>query len=180
MGNFIALLRGINVSGQKQIKMVDLKALFEVLGFSNVQTYIQSGNVIFSYNDSQTKNLEKLIEKKILGEYGFQVPAIVLKSEEWNTILHSNPFLKERENETEKLYLTILSDIPLPENLKQLPVDEFAPDTFVIDGKKIYLYLPNGYGRTKLNNNYFENKLKVTATTRNWKTVKKLSEFFNE
>ena len=180
MGNFIALLRGINVSGQKQIKMADLKTSFEVLGSSNVQTYIQSGNVVFSYNNSQTKNLEKLIEKKILEDYGFQVPTIVLKSEEWNTIMHSNPFLKESGNKTEKLYLTILSEEPSDENLKQLHRDEFAPDAFVIDGKNIYLYLPNGYGRTKLNNNYFENKLKVTATTRNWKTVKKLSEFIHE
>ncbi len=180
MENFIALLRGINVSSQKQIKMVNLKTSFEVLGFSKVQTYIQSGNVVFSYNNSQPKDLEKLIEKKILDEYGFQVPTIVLKSEEWNSILNSNPFLKEKDNEIEKLYLTILSEEPSSENLKKLERLDFDPEAFIIDGKKIYLYLPNGYGRTKLNNNYFENKLKVSATTRNWKTAKKLSEFYQE
>jgi len=180
MENFIALLRGINVSGQKQIKMANLKTSFEVLGFTNVQTYIQSGNVIFSSNNSQTKDLKKLIEKKILDEYGFQVPIILLRSEEWNTIMNTNPFLKEKENELEKLYLTILSEEPSSDNLKKLDGVDFSPDAFILKDKIIYLYVPNGYGRTKLNNNFFENKLKVSATTRNWKTVKKLSEFSRE
>lgn len=180
MENFIALLRGINVSGQKQIKMADLKTSFEALGFSKVQTYIQSGNVVFISKNSQTDELEKLIGKKILDEYGFQVPVIVIRSDEWKTIMKNNPFLGTKENESEKLYLTVLSEVPSAEDLKKLGGLDSGHDTYKIEGKNIYLYVPGGYGRTRINNNYFENKLKVSATTRNWKTVKKLSELCGE
>ncbi len=177
---FIALLRGINVSGQKKILMSDLKILFENLSFSDVKTYIQSGNVIFSTEESDTKLMEKKIEEKILAQYGFQIPVLVLTTDEIKNALDNNPFLKNTETLSDKddprLYFTFLSEIPNVEHVKKIDVALFAPDTFTLLDKTIFMKVENGYGNTKLSNNFFETKLKVKATTRNLKTLQMISQ----
>jgi uncharacterized protein (DUF1697 family) len=174
MKYFIALLRGINVSGQKQIKMAELKTLFENIGFKNVETYIQSGNVIFASKEKSIKKLEDKISSGIKNKFGFDVQVIVIISSEIEYILKTNPFLKKKD--ADKLYVTFLSIIPSVENVEKLNSVNYLPEEYVIDGRYIYLFFTNGYGRAKLNNNYFENKLKVFCTTRNWKTVVALSD----
>lgn len=176
MEKYIALLRGINVSGQMQIKMAELKLLFESLGLNNVQTYIQSGNVVFSGLAKQAAEIQKLISNKITEVYDFEVPVLVLKANDFEKVLNSNPYLQDTHVKSENLYVTLLAEDPTPENLIKLEHVDFNPDQFIIEGRNIYLNISGGYGRTKLNNNFFENKLKVTATTRNWKTIQKLSE----
>lgn len=180
MQTYISILRGINVSGQKKILMSDLKGLYESLKFKNVITYIQSGNVIFSANDkSSDTELSKKIEKAIIKKYDFSVPVIIRSIEEIERVLNNNPFLKQQNIDTERLYVTFLSAIPENDHLLKLKDIDFSPDKFIIKEKEIFLFVPNGYGETKINNNFFENKLKVTATTRNWKTVNKLAEIAN-
>lgn len=176
MKKFIALLRGINVSGQKKIKMSELKLLFEEIGFRNVETYIQSGNVIFSSKENSGKILEAKISSGIKRKFGFDVQVIVINSNEIKYILKTNPFIKKKKD-AEKLYVTFLSKIPSDENIEKLYLIDYLPEEYVIDGRYIYLFVPNGYGRAKLNNNFFEDKLKVFGSTRNWKTVMALSEF---
>jgi len=175
MKKFIALLRGINVSGQKKIKMTVLKSLFELAGFQDVTTYIQSGNVIFSSNEESGERLAKKISTEIKRKFGFEVQVIILTPKEIEYTLKNNPFIK-RKKESERLYVTFLSGIPPKENIQKLNSLNYSPEEYKIDGKLIYLFLPNGAGKAKLNNNLFENKLKVDGTTRNWKTVKTLSE----
>jgi len=175
MKKFVALLRGINVSGQKQIKMPDLKTLSEDLGFTKVQTYIQSGNVIFSAKEKSSKRLEDKTSSAIKSKFGFDVPVIVVTPEEIEYVIQNNPFLK-KEKESERLYVTFLSENPLAENMKKLSAVNYSPEEYIIDGRYVYLFVPNGYGKAKLNNNLLENKLKVFGTTRNWKTVNKLFE----
>lgn len=175
MNKFTALLRGINVSGQKQIKMAELKSLFEDLGFKDVETYIQSGNVIFSSKEKSIEKIEEKISSSLKKKFGFEAETIVVTSEEIESVLDKNPFLK-RKTDFEKLYVTFLSEIPNEEYLIKLEASDYSPEQFIIVGKIIYLSLPNGYGRTKLNNNFFEKKLNVSATTRNLKTVKALHE----
>lgn len=173
---YIALLRGINVSGQKLIKMTDLKALFETLNFYDVKTYIQSGNVIFRINDKRSKdNLAEEIEQAIQKQYSFHSSVILRTLEEWQTIIHENPFLKEIDSDSNSLYLIVLKAKPVAELIAKLEKvkTEFS-DNFVISGEEIYLNCKNGYGKTKLNNNFFESKLKTAATTRNLKTVYQL------
>ncbi len=176
---YIALLRGINVSGQKKILMSDLKIMFENLGFSNVKTYIQSGNVIFSSEETNTGEIAKKIEEKIKVQYGFDVPVLILTGEEIKNALAINPYLKEVEIlETQNLarfYVTFLSEVSEQKHLDKIDASLYAPDRFTIMGKNIYLHVVNGYGETKLSNNFFESKLKVKATTRNWKTVQTLN-----
>jgi len=161
----IALLRGINISGQKKIAMNDLKKVFESLKLKNVQTYIQSGNVLFEGTiDAKT------IEKKIQEVFGFQVTVFLRSKEELRKVIAKNPFAGKDPN---YLYVTFLSDTP-----KETPeITKDKAEEFIISGKEVYLYCPKGYGRTKLNNNLFERKLKLQATTRNWKTINKLVNF---
>jgi uncharacterized protein (DUF1697 family) len=173
MSKFIALLRGINVSGQKQIKMSDLKTLFEATGFQDVKTYIQSGNVIFSAKEKSKRKLGNKSSLAIKSKYGFDVRVIVITPDEIECVLKNNPFFKNKKD-AEKLYVIFLSENPLVENIKKLNAINYSPEEYVIDGRYIYLFVPNGYGKAKLNNNLFENKLKVFGTTRNWNTVNKL------
>lgn len=175
MKTYVTILRGINVSGHNMIKMADLKKMFETLPFENVQTYIQSGNIVFNAKPENDQNLEKLIHDTIQKTFSFSVPVIVLEEKELKNVQQNNPFLTERNEDAAKLHVTFLDAIPgidLVDKLKEKA--NFLPDEWILDEKAIYLFCPNGYGKTKLNNNFFENKLKVTATTRNWKTVNEL------
>jgi len=175
MKRFIALLRGINVSGQKKIKMSELKSLFEDIGFQDVETYIQSGNVIFSSKENIKSKLESKIAKAIIKQWGFDVQIFILDPGDIDYVLKTNPFIK-KEKGIERLYVTFLSDKPTKENIQKLNSIESSPDEYQIDKNLVYLFLPNGAGKTKLSNNFFENKLKLVGTTRNWKTIKALSE----
>lgn len=175
MQTFIAILRGINVSGQKKILMADLKILFEELQFREVQTYIQSGNVAFkSASKLSDIKLADKIEKAIFKKYNFEVPVITRTKEEMEKIIATNPFVKKKNIDPKKLHVTFLSELPKKENVESVNKADFSPDEFIIEGKEIYLHIPESYGETKLSNKFFENKLKVTATTRNWNTVNKL------
>lgn len=175
MKTYITILRGINVSGHNMIKMVDLKKMFETLPFENVRTYIQSGNIVFDAKPGNDQDLEKQIHDTIQKMFSFSIPVIVLDEKELKKVQQDNPFLTGRNEDVTKLHVTFLDASPnnnLVEKLKEKA--QFLPDEWIMDGKAIYLFCPNGYGKTKLNNNFFENKLKVTATTRNWKTVNEL------
>jgi uncharacterized protein (DUF1697 family) len=173
---YIALLRGINVAGQKSIKMADLKNLFEAIGFKNVKTYVQSGNVVFDYEETDIIDLTNKIEEKINETYGFLVKTIILTKDELENIIINNPLVEESDIEVEKLHVTLLSDIPELIKVLSLDVKKEENEKYIIISRSVYLYCPNGYGRTKLTNNVFERKLKTTATTRNWKTMNCLLE----
>lgn len=174
METYIAILRGINVSGQKIIKMAALKDAFEASGFRNVLTYIQSGNIIFRSEGKKEDVLALKIRKLITDKFGFEVPVIIRRSTDLAGIITSNPFLKEKGIREDKLHVTFLSEVLENKRKQELEKISFGNELFFISGKEIYLYCPNGYGNTKLSNNFFENKLKLTATTRNWATVNKL------
>ena len=176
MKTYIALLRGINVSGQKKIKMAELKTLFEALLFTDVQTYIQSGNVIFMHDNAHPEGLERSIRQKILEKYGFEVAVTVLSPSELRGAIAGNPFLKDPSIDLKRIYVTFLASRPLPEHIETLGSLDYSPEAYMLDGKVLYFFSPHGYGKAKLNNNYIENKLKLSATTRNWKTVNTLME----
>lgn len=176
MEKYISILRGINVGGQRKIPMADLKSLYEDLGFKEVITYIQSGNVIFESNKISVKVLEQMIEKKINETFNLIVPVVIRQIREMKNILTINPFVKMKGIDIDKLHITFLDEIPGQEVLININKYDYSPDKFIIKEKEVFLYCPGGYGKTKLSNNFFENKLKLKATTRNWKTVNKLVE----
>lgn len=175
MQTYIALLRGINVSGQKLIKMADLKKHLAELKFENVTTYIQSGNIIFNSKISDKNKLVKQISKNINEHYGFNVEVLVKTPEELEYVLLNNSFIKQNKD-PKRNYLTFLFSEPSKEIIEKLSTINHFPEEFIIDGNNIFFYSPNGYGNAKMNNNYFEKKLNVNATTRNWQTVNKLFE----
>ncbi len=177
METYISLLRGINVSGQKKIQMSSLKALYEALEFKGVITYIQSGNVIFRVRKKASQqDLSKRIEEKIREKYGFDVPVVIRTLGEMKKTLSVNPFLDKKGIDTERLYVTFLLEMPTQADRKSIEKFDCLPDKFIIVDKEVYLQCPHGYGKSKISNNFFENKLKITATTRNWKTVNTLVE----
>ena len=174
---YISILRGINVSGQKKIIMSDLKILYEHLGFLNITTYIQSGNVVFENTSKNIQDIKKAIETAIEKKYNFIVPVNVRRAEDYRTILNNLPFKNiDIEQEGTKILITFLSETPEESNIIKLQEHVIAPEKLILDNQVIYLHCPNGYGKTKLSNGFIENKLKVTATTRNIKTVIKLCE----
>jgi uncharacterized protein (DUF1697 family) len=177
METYISLLRGINVSGQKRIQMSALKALYEELKLKGIITYIQSGNVIFRASKNVSRQeLSKSIEEKIREKYDFDVPVIIRTLAEMKKTLSLNPFLNKKGIDTERLYVTFLVETPKQADRKSIERFDCSPDKFIIIDKEVFLQCPLGYGKSKISNNLFENKLKVTATTRNWKTVNTLVE----
>lgn len=175
MKTYIAILRGINVSGYKIIKMDALRASFADLGFVNVKTYVQSGNVIFDTNNAPT-GLPAKIERKILEEFGFEVPVLTKTAGELADIIRQNPLVKDKAIDPSKLHVTFLSDDPPKNALQLLQPLAGGAEQVGIAGRAVYLYCPNGYGNTKLTNTAVERKLSCSATTRNWKTTKILLE----
>lgn len=170
----MALIRGINVSGQKKIKMADLREYLKELGYSNTRTYIQSGNVVFETTPKEPKELESEIEALIEKKYDFHAPVIIRDVRELEEVLHNCPF--SAKEDLSKISYSFLKKSPSPEALARLDNVDFSPEKFRILEKTIYLFLPNGAGRAKLTNNFFESKLKITATSRNRKTLCKLIE----
>jgi len=179
MQTHIALLRGINVSGHKKIKMANLKASLEALSLSDVITYIQSGNIIFKSEETSISKLEHRIHEKILDDFGFEVPVLIKTPQELIHALNNNPFEKDISKDQKLLCVVFLKENPQPENIKRLKEVDYSPEEYVLKDKIIYLYAANGFGNAKMSNNFFENKLKVKATTRNWKTTNKLLEIAN-
>ncbi|MFC5048174.1 DUF1697 domain-containing protein [Aquimarina hainanensis] len=171
---YVALLRGINVSGQKKIKMIDLTSLLEEIGLSEIQTYIQSGNVIFETNRYKKEEISTVISHEIKKRYGFDVPVLVLDIEELKRIRNANPFQYEEEDLGKKVYVTFLEKKVAAAEETVLRSVAREEEKIVAGERVVYLYIPNGYGKTKLNNAFFEKKLMCNATTRNLRTVEKL------
>lgn len=174
MKTYIAFLRGINVSGQKMIKMAALQEMFNALNLKNVKTYIQSGNVIFQYKGDDLTTLQKKIEKKIKETFGFDVPVILVPADSIEGVLKNNPFIKKKACDFEKLYFIFFNGNIDKAGLEKISQGSYGTDEFSIKGNVIYLHLPNNYGNTKLNNNFFESKLKIIASARNLKTLNAL------
>ena len=173
MSTHIAILRGINVAGARKLPMKELKELFEKLKCGNVRTYIQSGNVVFEcakLNAAFTAKVEAAIKKR----YDYDVPVLVRSLEEMKLVTTANPYLKRKGIGFDKLHVTFLADEPNKSDVEKIAGTTFANDSFELIGYEVYVHCPDGYGNPKLNNTWFENRLKVSATTRNWRTVHEL------
>ncbi len=171
----VALLRGINVGGKNKLPMKDLAAMFTDAGFSDVRTYIQSGNVLFRGDPELQKEIPSLISASISDRFGLQIPVVTRTAHEFRAIVEANPFANHTD-EPNKLHVAFLSDLPNPANVAALDPDRSPPDKFAAVGCEVYLHCPNGMARTKLTNAYFDSTLAATSTMRNWKTVLKLHD----
>ncbi|PIB34099.1 hypothetical protein BFP72_00990 [Reichenbachiella sp. 5M10] len=174
MKKYVALLRGINVSGQKKIKMAELKAALEAAGLQAVQTYIQSGNVVFESEQSAAA-CSTCIEQVIREQWAYEVPTLVVEQERLPGIISDNPYV-ERGEETRKLYFCFLYEQPSSDRIQVLADADLKGDEYVLRGDVLYLCYHQGAGKTKMDNKFVESKLQVSATSRNWNTTCKLSE----
>lgn len=159
------------MSGQKKVPMNELRNVLSTLGLHNFQTYIQSGNVIFQSENSNKIFLQNTIQSAIKNHFGFEVPAVVKTRVDLLDIVDSCPFDNDKK---ENSYFVVLHRSP-KEDLKEAVSEiQLKNETFLVTNTCVYLYCSNGYGNAKGNNNFFEKHLKVTATTRNYKTMLKL------
>ncbi|MFZ3278605.1 MAG: DUF1697 domain-containing protein [Candidatus Sulfotelmatobacter sp.] len=173
---YISMLRGINVGGNKRIKMEKLRDSFEALGFEQVKTYIQSGNVVFKAGTISASGLSKKIEGRILSDFDFSVSVISRTANEIANTIKNNPFVNQPGIDPEKLHVAFLSEAPAPSALNKLAQLTLKPDQSRCLGKEVYLYFPNGVSGSSLWKHPLDGVLSVSATTRNWKTVNSLHQ----
>jgi uncharacterized protein (DUF1697 family) len=167
---YLALLRGINVGGKNKLPMKDLIAMFVAAGCDDVRAYIQSGNVIFNAEPNVVATLPGVISGRIAEHSGYQVPLILRTAEEMGAIVRHNPFIAAGAEEN-TLHVLFLAESPSADRISSLDPDRSPPDEFIVRRQEVYLCLPNGAGRTKLTNAYFDTKLATVSTGRNWRTV---------
>lgn len=174
MSTFISMLRAINVGGQKMMRMEALQEIYAELGFNNVRTYVQSGNVIFECAEQDLLELNKRIEAQIEKACEYSVHVFIREPNDLRHVLTGNPFLNGRHEDPSKLHVTFLYQTPSEIALSKLLSPSETNDEFKLGEQAIYLFCPNGYGKTKLSNSFFERKLGIPVTTRNWNTVNAL------
>ncbi|MDP4827442.1 MAG: DUF1697 domain-containing protein, partial [Flavobacteriales bacterium] len=172
MNNQIVLLRGINVSGQKKIAMADLRMWLSELDVTNVQTYIQSGNIVLS-SELENKRLSEEIKNKILEKSGFDVVTLTISEDDMQKVFEDNPFTKQVDNGSQ-VYVTFFGQEPNAENVKSVVDNCPTNELLHFNSKHVYFFSKTGYGTAKMNNNFLEKKIKVSCTTRNWKSVETL------
>jgi len=171
---WVALLRGINVSGQRKVPMADLRAVHEGLGHTEVVTYIQSGNVVFDA-DADAVTLRAALEEAIADTFGFAVPVVLRTSEELRRAAAANPY-PDAGADPQRVATTFLDVAPAADRVEEFDPDVHTPDVCVLDGREVHLFCRSGFGRTRLTNAYLERHFGVAATTRNWRTITKLLE----
>ena len=164
--NSVALLRGINVGGNRKVSMPALKTVFEHLGLTAVQTYIQSGNVVFEGRATQAE-----LEAALLQAFGFPVAVLLRRADEWQGIIERNPYPVQAKADGSKVHVTLLGALPTQAGVSAFGATPSGADEWTHSGLEVYLHTPGGLGQTRLN----PDRLKVVTTTRNWRTVLKLA-----
>jgi uncharacterized protein (DUF1697 family) len=170
MTTYVALLRGINVGGSNKVSMADLRAMFQAHGLADAQTYIQSGNVVFSATAKEAVLIDRL-EAAITETFSLQIPLVVRSRAQFAAVLAADPFADAAPNVA---HVAFLSGKPSAKAIASLDPDRSRPDAFKVVGREVYLHYPNGSGRSKLTGDYLERVLGVRATVRNRNTVSKL------
>jgi len=174
MAVVISMLRGVNLGKHRRMKMDDLRAMCESLKVRDVQTCLQSGNVVFRAREHDATVLTRRLEKEIERTFGFHSDVITRTVPEMRQVVASNPFAKRRGIDPSKLLVTFLATDPGDEARERVRAIETDPEELHIDGRELYVYFPNGMGRSKLPFAAIDKALKTPATARNWNTVTKL------
>ena len=174
MTTFVALLRGVNVGGNNKLPMADLRALMSGMGFGNVQTYIQSGNVVFTALDVDCEPVRLRLEAGIANRFGFSALVSVLTAVQFLSATNSNPF-RNMTGDYAKLHVGFMASPPELSAMKNLLMKPKGTDQWSVVGNMFYLHAPDGIGKSVLAP-FIERTLKVPVTFRNWRTVLALSD----
>jgi uncharacterized protein (DUF1697 family) len=160
------------MAGHNLIKMTELAKLFIDQGFGDAKTYIQSGNVIFSNDrEESSSSLSEKLEKAILKKFNLPISVVTRKNSDLVKLIDSNPYLIEPDFDASRMAVMFINKTPLDSQIQKVAGLNFPPDKFKIIGNEIFIYCPNGFARTKLNTGFFERKMNVIGTARNWKTI---------
>jgi uncharacterized protein (DUF1697 family) len=173
---YIALLRGINIGSHKRMKMEKLRVSCEALGFKNVQTYIQSGNIVCQAGKLSSDAAAKKIATQIVKDFGFSADVIARTGDEMERIATGNPLLKESGVDASKLHVIFFSDTPSAEAIRKLEAIVKTPDKVRHQGKEIYFYFPNGVSGSSIWKHNLDRVMGISGTMRNWRTVNTLYE----
>jgi uncharacterized protein (DUF1697 family) len=176
MTTCLALFRGINVGGHHTVSMGDLKGLHESLGLTHVVTYINSGNVVFSREIVDPALLTRQLEEGFVARFGFHSAVILRTAPELDAIIANNPFQNQPAKESNLVIVTLLAAHPTPEAAEDLHKALAGPEEMHLVGRELYVYYPNGSGRSKLTNSLIEKRLKIMGTGRNWNTILQLQK----
>jgi uncharacterized protein (DUF1697 family) len=171
MEKCVAFLRGVNMAGHNKIIMADLKKLFVSLGYKDAETYIQSGNIVFSDSGELPEAIESKIENAIRKKLGLEIAALVRTADDLSVILRANPYINSSGSDHAKIAALLLKDMPTDSQISKMDGIAYPPDEYFISGKEIFIHCPDGFGRTKLYTNFFEKKMKVIGTARNWNSM---------
>jgi uncharacterized protein (DUF1697 family) len=176
MTAFVSLFHGINVGGHHKVRMDELKDVHASLGLREVVPYIQSGNVVFQSDDADATQLRKHIEDSFTKKFGFRAEVLVRTSAELQDIIEKNPFQGQQSKESKWVVVMFLADHPDTTTQENLLKTYAGPEELFIIGKEVYIYYPDGMGRSKLSGSFIEKKLKTVGTARNWNTILRLQE----
>lgn len=171
----IALLRGVNVGGKNRLPMKELTAVFAAAGCVRVETFIQSGNVIFERPAARAKEIPTRIERELAARFGHPIPLVIRTASELQAVVKLNPFLAAGAD-PDSLHVGFLAAKPSAKAVAALDPERSPPDEFIVRGREIYFRFPAGLARSKLTNAYFDRVLETTSTVRNWRTVLALCE----
>ncbi|AVT40717.1 DUF1697 domain-containing protein [Plantactinospora sp. BB1] len=177
MGRYAALLRAVNLGSHNRIGMADLRRIVTDLGYDDVTTYLQSGNVVFGAgDDAGPERLADEIRRALADQLGLDVAVMVRSGPELAALAGGNPYVSGQPDEV-KLLVAFLAEPPGADRVAELSVPgaETAEFTVADTGRDLYLHYPDGYGRSRFNNAYLEKRLAVASTTRNWKTLRALA-----
>jgi uncharacterized protein (DUF1697 family) len=180
MHTFVALLRGVNVAGQKRIRMAELQKSCEAMGLNRVQAYLQSGNVVFRASRSDPRKLAEAVRTRIAGDFGHDVEVLVLPAEDLHRVVNANPLWPRSGGDGTLFHATFLFDPVSAVHFGNLTLPARSGERAALVGQVVFLHCPHGYGTTKLNNAFFEKAFGVPATTRNWRTVRALQTLCGE
>jgi uncharacterized protein (DUF1697 family) len=170
----IGLLRGINVGGKNRVPMAQLRELMEALGYTGVETLLQSGNVVFGSNEPAATS-ERRIARRLRDETGLDIKVLVRTRAELAAAVKRNPLGKHADNPKHH-HVMFLSARPDPELVAAVDPADYEPEMFELHGRELFMWWPAGAHNARLTHSFWERKLKVTATARNWNTVQRLLE----
>ena len=171
---YVALLRGVNVGGKNKLPMADLRDIFTAAGCAAVQTYIQSGNVVFEAAQDLAERVPEIVTRAIRRRFGYETAVVMRSSEELRRVVSSNPF--DTSGDPRFLHVAFLEDTPGAEAVSRLDPQRSPPDAFAVRGRNVHLHYPNGVARSKLTNEYLAAQLQTVSTMRNWRTILSLLE----
>jgi uncharacterized protein (DUF1697 family) len=175
MTTCIALLSGINVGGRNVVAMSDLRRVVEELGFADVRSLLQSGNLVFRDSGRPAGSLEQLLEAQVETQLRLRTTFLIRTAKEWEAVIARNPFAQEATSDPGHLVVMFLKDAPGARAVKELQAAIAGPEIIRADGRQLYVVYTEGIGRSKLTNKLIESKLGTPCTGRNWNTVLKLA-----